>query len=96
MSGSLPSSAVGTIAQISQDITRSLVVGMVAGGSFGAAIPQRVLVALVIAAVLLSTISIVRATQALHRETTHSTSTDVRLDAAARTLAKAKAVARND
>lgn len=87
---------MGPIAQLGEDFTRSMFVGLAAGGTFGAAIPQRLVVALVIAAFFLSCISIVRATQALGRESSLTSSTDARLDAAADALAKAKAAARDD
>lgn len=87
---------MGPFAQLGEDVTRAAFVGLAAGGTIATAIPQRVLVALVIAGFVLSCISIVRATQALHREGRYATSADARLDAAADTLAKAKAVARDE
>lgn len=87
---------MGPLAQLVEDFSRSLTVAVFGAPVLGAVITPGVLVGGVIFAVVLSSISIYRATQALGNETRHKASADARLDSTKATLQKARALGQSN
>lgn len=84
------------MAQLVEDFSRSLTVAIVGAPVLGGVMTPSVLVAGVIFAVVLSSISIYRATQALGNEARHKASADARLDSTKATLQKARALGQSN